>query len=426
MQRLTALILGMGMLAALAGAWLLHDAPFAPGAARGLLRADGLSALFALLAASQLLAEQAAGRGGPPGRRLLVAGLLAAAYLSGDLAAMAGLLAAAAAVRAWGRRPAAALPAALPAACGALGVLSLGLRAGEWRYAAAEMGAGLNSGAFALLLLAALLAAGGLAVVSGEGEGPARQLDQLAGAAALYPLLRLYSLGPWNPGWAAACTLLGGGLALWAAGRAAWAEPAAAEPWLARYSLGLALAGAGLGTGAGLALTGYALLCLPLLSLAMGGRPGRPLWALCAATPLSTPFLAAWAGVAAATAAGAPLLAVGLWAAGLLAAVPLARLAMAGPPAGSLRLRTAAGLSMLLGVGAPAALWLLIDPLVAQLQGGLSPLGEIVVWPWAGLLALNAARQPVASLPTLALAALMLIMAALAWIGARLLARRGE
>jgi hypothetical protein len=53
-------------------------------------------------------------------------------------------------------------------------------------------------------------------------------------------------------------------------------------------------------------------------------------------------------------------------------------------------------------------------------------MGEIALWPWAGLIALDAARQPVASLPTLAMAGIMVILAALAWIGVRLLARRNR
>lgn len=66
--------------------------------------------------------------------------------------------------------------------------------------------------------------------------------------------------------------------------------------------------------------------------------------------------------------------------------------------------------------------------MVAQLQGGLTPFGEVTLWPWAGLLALNAARQPVATLPSLALAGLMVILAALAWLATQLrfVRRRNE
>jgi hypothetical protein len=363
------------------------------------------------------------------------AGALAAAYLSGHLAAVAALFALAALLRADARRPTAALPAALPAACLALGLASLGLRSGEWRYGAAGAGAGLNSGAFALLLLAALLAAGPLALVDGRDEGPARQLDPLLGTALLYPLLRLDSLGPGNLGWLAATLLLGAAAALWAAWRAAAGDPARAGGWLARYLLGLAVVGVGLGSGAGLALAAFALLAMPAtaLGLAAPAGPARPwpLWALCAAAPLSLPFVVAWVGVAAATAGRVPALAALLWAAALLAAVPVARLAAASLPARPLwpqdwRALAAAGLSVALGLGAPLVLALLVTPMAAQLAGGLSPLGEVALWPWAGLIALDAARQPVASLPGVALAGLMLILAALAWLAARLLAGRGR
>ena len=66
-----------------------------------------------------------------------------------------------------------------------------------------------------------------------------------------------------------------------------------------------------------------------------------------------------------------------------------------------------------------------LDPeVVAQLQGGLTPFGEIELWPWAGLIAFDAARQPVATLPSLALVGLMLILSALCWVALRLAARR--
>jgi len=57
---------------------------------------------------------------------------------------------------------------------------------------------------------------------------------------------------------------------------------------------------------------------------------------------------------------------------------------------------------------------------VAQLQAGLTPFGAIELWSWAGLIALDAARQPVATMPSLALAALMVILSALCWVALRL------
>jgi hypothetical protein len=64
---------------------------------------------------------------------------------------------------------------------------------------------------------------------------------------------------------------------------------------------------------------------------------------------------------------------------------------------------------------------ILLQPMIAQLQGGLTPFGEVIIWPWAGFLALNAARQPVATQPTIIIAALMLILATLVWVISELL-----
>ncbi|MBX0330042.1 hypothetical protein K2Z83_20445 [Oscillochloris sp. ZM17-4] len=433
-RRFIGFLLSLGVAASLGMAWLVRDAPLAPGALGGMLRADSLGALFALVTAGLALAELVSGREEAPSRLLAAPGLLAAAYLSGHLGVMAALFGLAGLARVNGRRPADALPAAAPLICLALGAASLGLRAGEWRYGEPGAGAGLNSGAFALLLLAALLGGGMLALVDGRDEGPARRIDPLLGPAMLYPLLRLDSLGPWNLGWLAAALLLGCAAALWAAWRAATDTPARAAAWLPRYLIGLAIVGAGLGSGAGLALAAFALLGLPLMALGLGAaaEPTRPwpLWALSAAAPFGLPFVVSWVGVAAATAGRVPALAAALWVAALLSAVPVARLASEGGAGRwwpqDARLLLAAGLSAGLGLGAPLALALLVRPVVSQLAGGLSPMGEIALWPWAGLIALDAARQPVASLPTLAMAGLMIILAALAWIGTRLISWRGR
>src|SRR6185295_15496546 len=84
--------------------------------------------------------------------------------------------------------------------------------------------------------------------------------------AWLYPLARLYSLGPWNNGWLFATLLLGGAAALWSAGSALMHPDAAARArrGLLGY-LGLALAGLGLGSGAGVAAGCYALLAYLVL-----------------------------------------------------------------------------------------------------------------------------------------------------------------
>ncbi|NTW02852.1 MAG: hypothetical protein HGA19_16490, partial [Oscillochloris sp.] len=47
-------------------------------------------------------------------------------------------------------------------------------------------------------------------------------------------------------------------------------------------------------------------------------------------------------------------------------------------------------------------------------------------WPWVGLIARDSAHQPMAALPNLAMVSLMIILAALVWIGVRLLARHSS
>jgi hypothetical protein len=437
--------LGLLLLAGLTCAWAAHDAPIDPARARGLLRADALSALTLIVAAGHGLAGLALGLRAP-WRAAGSAALLGLAVLMGHLGAAAALLVAAALVEA---RPGAGatsaspaepapargerarrwlgrlapLAAALPAA---LGLALVGLTGGEWRYGTPGAGLGLGSASFALTLAGALLGSGAGALATGRAPAAA----PLAGLGALYALLRLFSLGPWNLGWLFAALLAGCAVALWAAWQAAAAPPDEAAPWLGLFLGGLAVAGAGLASGAGVVLAGYALLLGPVLRLGLvAPQPSRAHWLLSTAAPLGGPFVAAWMGVAAAVAGGVTAAGAALWAAALLAALPGARLgaAGAGPPwRGPLRARAAAALSAGLGLGAPLVVAGLLRPVAAQLRGGLTPFGEIELWPWAGLIALDAARQPVATLPSLALAALMLILAALCWVALRLGAGRGD
>jgi hypothetical protein len=466
-----ALGLWLMLAAGLGLAWLTADAPVAPGRARELARADGLSALVVIVAAGHGLAGLARGER-RPWRLAVRAGLLGAAALMGHLAAAGALLLGAAALSTPGggqRRPVERLLIWLPALCAALGLGLVGLAGGEWRYGAPTAGGGLNSASFGLLLLGALLGAGAAALP--RGKPPAS--DPLMALGCVYGLLRLFSLGPWNLGWLFAALLAGGGAALWAAWAGAAAPPAEGVAWSGLYLGGLAVAGAGLGSGAGLTMAGYALLLGPALRLGLADvAPHRAHWLLSAAVPLGAPFVLAWMAVAAAAAGGVTVLAAALWAAALLAALPPARLALqarqedggagegsaperaaepGSPPqdapdegragslaavsaavaggAASLRaapggLLAAAALSGALGLGAPLVVAGLLRPMVAQLQGGLTPFGEIELWPWAGLIAFDSARQPVATLPSLALVGLMLILAALCWVVLRLSARR--
>jgi hypothetical protein len=157
------------------------------------------------------------------------------------------------------------------------------------------------------------------------------------------------------------------------------------------------------------------------------GATTAPLWpalllaTLAGALPITAPFVALWLGVGAALAGGVPLLSVAIWLAGLGAALAVLRTAAeeraaGGGTWGQLRRRWAAALSVTLGVAAPAVVAWPIQPVARQLQGGLTPYGDLTIWPWVGLAALDAARQPVASLPSAALGGLMLVLAALAWL----------
>lgn len=416
---LLALQLGAGLVLAA----LLGDAPLEPGRAGGLLRADALSALAVIVAAGHGLVGLVLG-GRTPWRLVAAAGLLALAAVTGHLAAIGALLLG---VAAFGvtRGEQASQEAGLSRvaatwlapACVAGGLALVGLLSGEWRYGAPGAGQGLSSFTFLLVLTGALLAAG----VDGLARGRAPAADPLVAVGTLYCLLRLFSLGPWNLGWLFAALLAGCAVALWAAWSAAGAAPGEAAPWLGLYLAGLAVAGVGLASGAGVTLAGYALLLGPVLRLGLtDAAPARPLWLLSAALPLSAPFVAAWMGVAAAAAGGVTATAVAIWAAALLSALPAAKLG-APPPESTpaRRVVAAAALSAALGLGAPLVVAGLLAPVAAQLQGGLTPFGEIELWPWAGLIALDAARQPVATLPSVALAGLMLILSALCWVALR-------
>jgi hypothetical protein len=67
----------------------------------------------------------------------------------------------------------------------------------------------------------------------------------------------------------------------------------------------------------------------------------------------------------------------------------------------------------------------LIRPVAAQLQGGLTPYGDVNIWPWVGLATSDAAHTQVTTLPSIAIALLMLVLAALVYVVARLYETRG-
>ncbi len=334
----------------------------------------------------------------------------------------------------------------LPCVCLGIAYGGLATQAHTWRYTVPGAGTALNSFVFWFGLLATLLGST-LRVwdLWNSNDPPHTHLlpyDMLLTVAWFYPLARFYSLGPWNLGWHFAAMLAGGAIMLWAAWRAVLASTyASTTRWLVQVAVGMALVGIGMGTSAGIVLGCYALLVAALLSSGIepasaqrqtqsaelaGTQKGTgtvrwAIWLLCGAVPLTAPFVAFWMGVGAAAAGGLFLLAGIVWIAALLSVLTTMRLTAAQHlPISPGQMIPAALASVGLGVTSPLIVHLLIRPVVQQLQGGLTPFGDIVVWPWGGLVALDAARQQVATLPSMTIFALMLVLGALAWLIMRL------
>ncbi|HWQ12860.1 MAG TPA: hypothetical protein VNL77_08670 [Roseiflexaceae bacterium] len=374
------------------------------------------------------------------------------------------------------RTPLAAGAPWLHRALGPLALLSLAVgygtlaTRGALRYNDRTAGAALDGFAFWFVLLAAVIPLLPLAPGTGD-RGPRAETGddtpvlrplsfvQVLRFAWLYPLARLYSLGPWNEGWSLATLLLGGGVALWGAMAAlTHAGPHGAHTTLLSQ-LGLALAGFGLSTGAGIAAGCYGALTYLVLAAAHlpGDRGARSeergprtedrgaaidgaagaqarssiinrqssivSWLLTPAVPFSAPFVAAWMLVGAGVAGGVGLLGAAAWLVALLGATaPLLGGRHSGPPRA---LMVAAGVSAALGVLAPVVVLALIQPAIEQLQGGLSVHGDINIWPWVGLAAVDSTRRGVTALPSIAVAALMLVLSALVYLAGRLLGEPG-
>ena len=150
-------------------------------------------------------------------------------------------------------------------------------------------------------------------------------------------------------------------------------------------------------------------------------------WLLSSAIPLTAPFVAAWMLMGASVAGGVALLAGVAWLVALLHGLAVALWNGAAPSATHRPLLVAGILSGVLGVGAPPIVRLLILPIVAQLQGGLTPFGDLNIWPWVGVAASDAAHTQVTTLPSIAIALLMLVLSALVYVVARLrVFRRAE
>jgi hypothetical protein len=143
-------------------------------------------------------------------------------------------------------------------------------------------------------------------------------------------------------------------------------------------------------------------------------------WLLSGAIPFTAPFVAAWMLVGASVAGGVALLAGAAWLAMLLNGLAAALAHETLAPDQRRPLLIAAGASVLLGVAAPLVVLALIQPVVEQLQGGLTPYGDVNIWPWIGLASVDATRAQVTTLPSIAVAALMLVLSALVYLIARL------
>lgn len=333
--------------------------------------------------------------------------------------------------------------ALLPCLCLWLAFSALWTVSKTWRYTAPVAGGALHSFTFGLVLLATLLGvatrARGIVSRSTTPTATLAPPGFLLALAWFYPLIRLYSLGGWNLGWHLATILIAGAVTLWAAWQALTTSSGQRLSWLIQVQFGLALTGVGLGTSAGLAAGCYALIVATLLAFGLAhpdrrrtqhARPSTPrysvhprwaLWLLSGAIPLTAPFVSAWFGIGSAVAGGIITLAGVHWFAMLLATLAVAHHASMDDAARfDTRLFVAAGLSVVCGVASPTIVQFLLRPIVRQLQGGLTLFGDVVLWPWGGLLALDSARQEVAALPSLTIVGLMLILGALTWLLLRL------
>ena len=450
-------------LGSLALLWYVRDMPLELGAT---VRFDALSAFFCLLVSSGLTLALARGPSPALAIRHAAAALVlllafgttltpavAIGYLVVGLLvretpppeAPAAPLFSRTALLALSRRAIARLHWPLAGVCVLLAYGALVLR-GALQYTDIGAGAALDGFVFWFALLAAALP-----VVPFR----ARQANLVPAPAWLgkpalmlawaYPLARLYSLGPWNTGWALATLLLAGGIAGWSS-LSALVEPDR-QLRLARLlaaSFALALAALGLGTSAGIAAACFGMLATLVLGAGLISAEAREPraqagasydaaatlaehptgisligWLLAGIFPFSTPFVAAWMLIGAGVTAGVPLLAGVAWMVALLNGLTIALWGFGKPPVGRAA-AVIAGLSVALGVGAPLIVRGLVQPVVAQLQGGLTSYGDVAIWPWVGLAATDAANVQVTTLPSIAIAALMLVLAALVYVVARL------
>ncbi|MDZ4719819.1 MAG: hypothetical protein SH847_15325 [Roseiflexaceae bacterium] len=417
-------LLCAALVAALGLLWKVRRIPIA----LPFVYADALAAfVIATLCAGLVLAYVARSDWPSPVvlRVLGIATLATAACLCAIPIASAILLFAvlALAVAPYIRRPVAAMPLLISGSAALVAAFALTLR-GVLRYDDPAAGVALDSLVFWFTLLAAVVPALPLTVPDDATDDP---WGNVARILCIYPLARLFTLGPWNEGWSLAAMLLGGGAACWAALAALTrATPPARMIAAQRFFLGLALGALGLASSAGVAASCYALLCYALVCTTppAGNRPRWASWVFTGALPLSAPFMASWLAIGAAAASGAIVLAGVLWLAALLRGVALL---LEQPTDGDRASSKLFGrVYIAVGVLAPPIVAYAIQPIVDQLQGGLTPYGNLSIAPWVGLALLNSGSQAITTAPTLAAAGLMLVLVALVFLLSRLFARHDQ
>lgn len=236
----------------------------------------------------------------------------------------------------------------------------------------------------------------------------------------LLPLIRTIEWGPWNSGWTLAALLIGGVTVLWASSTALWANDRTQriERILSAW-LGMALACVGLLTTVGIAAALWQLLAYAL-GLGLLLRSERWGW-WAGPMPPAAGFVAAWLAQGATAASGAFLLSGVFWLATLFSGIAILRHRSETQISSRLSISStiSIGLALLLGVLSPLPLRWLMLPAIEPLQGGLTPFGLLDIWPWVGIAALDAGHRRVAVLPSIAVFVLALVVAALAWLFAR-------
>ncbi len=303
-----------------------------------------------------------------------------------------------------------------------LSVLILAIR-GVVRYDDPTAGAALDSLVFGFALLSAVLP---FVSLLNRAADPPSPFGFLLRMFWLFPLMRLLLLSPWNTVWSISAALLGAGLALWASlVSLAHSDTYASQRAGQNLLPAIALTALGLASSAGVAACCFAILAVSVqtqrsASSHNAAEINRATGANTTAFelfPLGSTFVAAWLAIGAAAAAGSPMLAGVLWLAILLWGVALQ---IRANPLIAVRLDLRLVLMLAFGIAAPQIVYYGIQPVVEQLQGGLTAYGNLSAARWIGLEMADSASRVVITAPILAAAPLMAVLAAVCVLLARL------